>query len=129
MAINVSGGTRFPEISLQDDRVEIRSKKYFGSDDWDNTLRQLDDTCLLLKECIRKYPDNVALIEKLLKAQDQLFQATKVAEEQRQKIWMDQRELNLEEGRRRDIWQASDPTWGTNERLGAMKSIPVYHRK
>lgn len=125
MAGDPTGESRLLDASLPKDRVEIRSSTHLRSDDWEHTLRYLDDTCLLLQECIKKYPDNVALIEKLLKAQEQLFQATKLAEEQRQKNWMEKQELFLEQERRKDIWDASGP----NERLAAMKSISVYHRK
>lgn len=129
MADDSTEESRLLDASLPKDRVEIRSSTHLRSDDWEHTLRYLDGTCLLLQECIKKYPDNVALIEKLLKAQEQLFQATKLAEEQRQKNWMEKQELFLEQERRKDIWDASGPRWGTNERLAAMKSISVYHRK
>lgn len=112
-------------MAPREDRAELRSKQYWRRDEWDDTLRQMDETCLMLRELIRKYPDNVNLLEKLLKAQDQLYHATKSAEEQRQNASMARDELVFEDQRRQDIWNASDFGWGgTPDRLAAMKSIP-----
>ncbi|MDT8870835.1 hypothetical protein RAA17_05960 [Komagataeibacter rhaeticus] len=112
MAVRHFESSECAQVAPREDRAELRSKQYWRRDEWDDTLRQMDETCLMLRELIRKYPDNVNLLEKLLKAQDQLYHATKSAEEQRQNASMARDELVFEDQRRQDIWNASDFGWG-----------------
>lgn len=117
------------DLSVCDDHVKAREKKYLATDEWDNTLRLLDQTCLTLRKLVEADPGNIELVEKWLNANEKLVQATKMAEEHRHKIKMDRDELNFEDQRRQSIWNASDRYWGSPERLEAAKAFTVYHRK
>gem|GEM_PF-5704241 len=95
---------------------------------WNKTIHELDKTCILLRNLVQKNPENTDWIEKLIAAQQQLLEATKIASEQQWKSESDLRQEFCEDRRRGMIVQAFNASAEKNlEALKIIASIPVFH--